>query len=64
MLDPPQVGEMEAHKRRVAYFCRIASEFECKQAMKNIAKVENRIQEKLLVVKDIYSQLSDIENLS
>jgi hypothetical protein len=55
---------MEAHKRRVAYFCRIASEFECKQAMKNIAKVENRIQEKLLVVKDIYSQLSDIENLS
>lgn len=56
-----QVGEMEAHKRRVVHFCRIASGVECKQAMENIAEVENGIKERLLVVKEIYSQLSGSE---
>lgn len=56
-----QVGEMEAHKRRVAYFCLIAPAFECKQATENIGKIDSGIKERLLVVKEIYSQLSDSE---
>lgn len=61
LKDSDEQDYIQYRKDNVRYFCVIASEEQCNKAIANIAAAEKIVKKKIIVLKDLYDQLSPKE---